>query len=360
MNRIAWLGVALTMGVACTPASATLWHLPRQLERINGRLHGRIVDHTHNHGADRRLWSPALQQRRDVYVYLPPGFDPQQLYPVMFYLHGFAQDEQSFVDSVVPHLDRAIARGQLPPMIIVAPDGSFRGHPCLLTAGSFFVNSKAGAFEDYVMQDVWTFVLSHYPIRPEREAHILAGTSMGGGAAFNLALKYRDRFKVVVGVLPPLNTRWVDCHGRYMGNFDPCCWGWRTHFNRGLEVVGRFYGVVTIRERKVVNPLYGHGRDTLSAVSAENPIEMLDRLGLQEGELAMYVAYGGRDQFNIDAQVESFLYAAQQRGLTVDVGYDPKGKHDLPTALRLLPGILDWLAPQVAPYSPVRGPHPHP
>ena len=79
---------------------------------------------------------------------------------------------------------------------------------------------------------------------------------------------------------------------------------------------------------------------------------MLDRTGLQEGELAMYVAYGGRDQFNIDAQVESFLYAARQRGLTVAVGYDPKGKHDLATAGRLLHGIREWLAPQIAPYSP--------
>ena len=31
---------------------------------------------------------------------------------------------------------------------------------------------------------------------------------------------------------------------------------------------------------------------------------------------------------------------ANQRGLTVGVGYDPGGKHDLATAQRLLPGVL--------------------
>jgi hypothetical protein len=66
----------------------------------------------------------------------------------------------------------------------------------------------------------------------------------------------------------------------------------------------------------------------------------------------MYVAYGGRDQFNIDAQVESFLYVARQRGLEVAVGYEPDGKHDRPTARKLMPGLLDWLGRQLAPYGP--------
>ena len=94
------------------------------------------------------------------------------------------------------------------------------------------------------MQDVWDFVTSHYPIRPEPEAHAIAGVSMGGGGAFHTAIKYPDRFKTAVGFIPPLNTRWEDCHGRYMANFDPNCWGWRTDFSRGREVVGRFYLVL--------------------------------------------------------------------------------------------------------------------
>jgi len=39
----------------------------------------------------------------------------------MIYLHGFSQDEQSFLD-LVPLIDKAIVRGQLPPMIVAAPD----------------------------------------------------------------------------------------------------------------------------------------------------------------------------------------------------------------------------------------------
>jgi S-formylglutathione hydrolase FrmB len=328
------------------------------LDRANRRLCGQVIDYTRNHGRDNRIWSPALCQKRDLYVYLPPGYDPCRRYPLVLWLHGFAQDEVSFLRDVIPRLDRAIVCGELPPVIIAAPDGSLHGHACLFSAGSFFLNTKAGAFEDYLMCDVWNFLHEHYSIRPEREAHALAGVSMGGGAAFNKAIKYRERFKIALGIFPPLNTRWVDCKGRYRGNFDPCCWGWRTDFSRRREVVARFYGLVTIRMGQLIRPLYGRSSETLAEVSRENPIEMLDAYDVREGQLSMFVAYGAKDQFNLDAQIESFLYVACHRGLTVTVLHDPKGKHNRRTALSFVSPAIAWLAPQLAPYSPSLAPDP--
>jgi S-formylglutathione hydrolase FrmB len=351
VNRHPWLGAILGVALSCSasPAGVLQGDL---LERVNRHIGGRVVDHTHNHGADRRIWSDALGQPRDLYVYLPPGFNPAQCYPLMLWLHGFGQDEVAFLQYVVERLDGEIRAGRLPPIIAAAPDGSLSGEAKPMRAGSFFLNSNAGRFEDFLMQDVWNFLFTHYPLRPEREAHAITGVSMGGGAAFSKAIKYRDRFKVVTGVFPPVNTRWLDCHCWYMGNFRPDCWGWRTDFSRGNEVIGRFYGVIAIRLKSAVDPLYGRGPETAFLVSLENPIEMIDRLCLHEGELDMYIAYGGKDQFNIDAQVESFLFAARQRGLTVSVGYDPRGKHDRRTAERLFPGVVAWLGPLLAPYSP--------
>jgi S-formylglutathione hydrolase FrmB len=203
-----------------------------------------------------------------------------------------------------------------------------------------------------VMVDVWNFVVTNYPIRPEREAHVLAGVSMGGGGAYNLAIKHRDRVKVVLGIFPPVNIRWLDCHCRYMRPFDPDCWGWRTDYSNPYEVVGRFYGVVTIRMKDVLDGLYTGGPETAAELSWENPIEMIDRLCLQEGELCMYIAYGGLDQFNIAAQVESFLYRAKQRGLSVTVAYEPRGKHDFATAQKFYASVIEWLNAVLAPYRP--------
>ena len=119
-------------------------------------------------------------------------------------------------------------------------------------------------------------------------------------------------------------------------------------------VAMRFFGVVTIRMGQVVRPLYGNDPDVAEQVSRENPIELLERYDLREGELEMFVAYGKKDQFNLDAQVESFLYVARERGLCLRVDYDPKGKHDTKTALEFVPGVVEWLAPLLAPYSPTQ------
>jgi S-formylglutathione hydrolase FrmB len=349
-GRIAVLLLALVdaPGARANP----LW--PRNwLTNVNRNLHGRVVDFTNNHGADRRIWSPALCQRRDLYVYLPPGFDPNLQYPLIVWLHGFAQDETSLLRDVIRPLDEAMACGIVPPAIIAAPDGSLRGVDCLFSAGSFFINSKAGRFEDFLMRDVLGFVTRHFPVRPEPEAHAIVGVSMGGGAAVNKVIKFCDYFKVCVGIFPAVNLRWIDCHGRYSGDFDPDCWGWRTDFHRRCEVIARFYGVFTIHLGQVVRPLFDvNDPGVVQRVRADNPIEMLDMYDTQPGQFALYIAYGGRDQFNLDAQVESFLYVARRRGLDVTVNYDPDGRHDRRTAEKMNPDILRWLGAQLAPYGP--------
>src|SRR5439155_25821632 len=125
--RSRWPFLLVLLILPCSRAGANPIRNHLALNRINSRLAGRVLDFTPNPGADNRLWSPALGERRDVYVYLPPGFDPCHHYPLVIWLHGFAQDELSFLRGVVPPLDQAIVCGKLPPVIIAAPDGSFKG-----------------------------------------------------------------------------------------------------------------------------------------------------------------------------------------------------------------------------------------
>jgi len=321
------------------------------LEQINRRIQGKILDFTFNHGCDRRIYSPALDAKRDLYVYLPPGFDPNKRYPLAFFLHGFSQDENTFL-KFVGQFDQRISCGHVPPMIIVAPDGSIRGRATLLNGGSFYVNSKAGRFEDYIMVDVWDFMHRRFPIRPEREAHVMIGGSMGGFGAYYLGIRHRDRIGVVAAVFPPLNLRYLDCHGRYFSDFDPMCIGWRTRI-RYFAPIGRYYGgLVTIREHRLIRPLYGLTRDAVAVLAPNNPVEMLDSYQVQPGDLEMFVGYVGRDEFNLDAQVESFLYFARCRGLQVSSVYLPDGKHSVESARKLLDPLLIWLSPRIAAYSP--------
>jgi S-formylglutathione hydrolase FrmB len=354
MNKTGWLGTLLLVALIPQSGMALGWRKDSaELDKLNKRLAGTVIDYTANHGKDLRMWSRAMSQRRDLYVYLPPGFDPTERYPLLIYLHGFGQDEQSFLQLIVPALDKAVVDGKLPPLIAAAPDGSFTGEPCHCVGGSFFLNTERGSFEDYVIYDVWDFLARRYPLRCEREAHVLMGISMGGFGAFNLGIKHRDGFGVVAGICPPLNLRWIGRDGDYQANFDPANWGWRTEIDRSRETVARFLGgTVKIRLRDVLEPVFGLEPEAINEISQENPIEMIDRYRLRPGELAMFIAYNGKDEYNIDAQVESFVYVARRRGLTVDGVYDRAGKHLMPDMAKHLPALFDWLAPRLTPYSP--------
>ena len=88
---------------------------------------------------------------------------------------------------------------------------------------------------------------------------------MGGFAAFNLGMKHRDTFKIILGLTATLNLRWMNCRGRYSGNFDPNCWGWRESIDRRWEVIGRFgAGTVKIRLKNLIEPLYDRSPDAIA------------------------------------------------------------------------------------------------
>ena len=350
MKNLTWYALAvLALPVPARAGDGS----PCDCPVVRPGLAGQVIDYTHNHGRDRRIYSAALGQKRDLYVYLPPGFDPKRQYPLIIFLHGYAYigDESTFLNHVVCPLDRAIRTGQLPPIIAAAPDGTLRGKPGLNEGGSFFINSNAGKFQDWIVNDLWAFLNARYPIRPEPEAHVLVGASMGGFGAYNIAMKHRDRYKVVVGILPALNVRWIGAGGDYMADFSPQCWGWRQSANDPREVVGRFmHGLIKIRLGQVLYPLFGRGPDALQRASLENPIEMIDRYRIGERDLEMYIAYAGRDEFNLDAHAESFIYLARSRGIQPVVRCDPQGKHSTTTAVGMIPDVQRWLGERLRSY----------
>jgi S-formylglutathione hydrolase FrmB len=337
-----WCLVSLWMDVIGFGQAPPALFGRHQLERVQRQLHGQLLDFTHNHGADRRIWSQALGERRDLYVYLPPGYDPSKKYALGIFLHGAAQDELAFLQVQVRLFDQAISEGRMPPVIIAAPDGSFHGRATMVVPATFWADSQAGAFEQYLMCDVWNFLMETFPIKQEREAHSITGVSMGGGAAMALAIKYKDRFKSAMAIMPTLNLRYVDCHGRYRTDFDPDCFALRERMH-GLEPLGR-RRMFTLRFNTLFAPLYGRGQKALPGLSEINPYELMDRYDLRNGELNIYIAYGGKDEFNIAAQVESFIHHAHERGIELTVDYDPNGKHDLATGLRFFPKAAAWTA----------------
>jgi pimeloyl-ACP methyl ester carboxylesterase len=352
LRWIAAVGVVLAL---TTPAPAIVNAFRvcsrHQVDNLNKTIAGRVLDYTDNHGTDRRIWSHALGEKRDLYVYLPPGYDGRTPFPLMFWFHGIGQDEKNFL-FVVPHFDRAIRCGQMPPCVIVCPDGSIKGKPTLLQSGSFYINSNAGRFEDYVMQDVWDFATRCCAVHPHRGAHVLAGGSMGGFAAYNLGIKYRDRVATVVGLLPPLNIRYTDSQNHRFPAYDPATVAMREEL-RPCRPIARFFGVIVVREKRLTRALVGaRNPEGIAIASRENPIEMLAAHDVRPGELAMFVGYAGRDEFNIHNQCKHFFDVARGRELEVTAVEVPDGRHRTESGVRMLPELSAFLWRELAAFVP--------
>ncbi len=321
-----------------------------EIERTNRTLAGQLLDFTNNHGCDRRVFSPTLGEKRDVYVYLPPGFDGKKQFPGMLWLHGLNHDEKHFLD-VAPLLDEAIRCGKLPPMVIACPDASIRHRPELTHAGSFYMNGINGNYADYVSQDIWNFLKKNYCVRPERGAHVLGGASMGGYGSVALGFKNRDEFGVLVALMPPLNLRYGNCRGKYMTNYDPNCFALR-ETDRRHEVIGRFFGVVVIRARRLLDPVVGRNHpDPTGFLAKDNPYEMLTALGIKPNEFELFIGYGKKDEFNLDAQVESFLDEACRLGIKPHVLMVPDGRHNKRSAFAMFPEMCRWMTEKLAPFA---------
>ena len=192
------------------------------LDRLNGKLYGRVVDFTQNHGADRRMYSPILGRPRDLYVYLPPGYNPSVAYPLFVYLHGAHIDEHAFLDpGVLRELDRMMSRGEIPAAVIAAPDGTNDGKNRVSCTHSLWVNGLRGRFEDHIVAEIVPFMMGTFSLRPERESRALLGISAGGFGAMTIALRHRDVFGVIATIGGPLNVRYNNIQGVYGDDFDP-------------------------------------------------------------------------------------------------------------------------------------------
>jgi S-formylglutathione hydrolase FrmB len=123
---------------------------------------------------------------------LPPSYDndKRRRYPVLYYLHGLYEDEQSFVSfggwNLVEDLQEEKRIGEF---LIVTLDGG----------RSFYLNSHDGKqrYEDFFIREFIPAIERAFRIRATRAQRSIGGTSMGGYGALHLAFKYPERFGAV-------------------------------------------------------------------------------------------------------------------------------------------------------------------
>jgi S-formylglutathione hydrolase FrmB len=144
----------------------------------------------------REIDSPALQRKWSYAVYLPDGYESSTLrYPVLYLLHGHNGGLYDWVNlgHIQQTADEMIARGDMPPAIIVMPD-----------AGSTWYVDRKEKMETAVIQDLVGDVGRSFRIIDARNGRLVAGLSMGGYGALRFVLKYPEMFAAAALLSPAI------------------------------------------------------------------------------------------------------------------------------------------------------------
>ncbi len=129
-------------------------------------------------------------------VYLPSSYDaggaqtPSRRYPVLYFLHGLGDNEQTLFNSGGwTLLDDLRSQHKITDFLIVAPEGW----------SSFYINSADGTvrYNDFFLREFIPHIERKYRIRPGRDGRAVSGISMGGYGALRLAFAHPELFSAV-------------------------------------------------------------------------------------------------------------------------------------------------------------------
>lgn len=139
-------------------------------------------------------YSTALGEFRRMHIYTPPGYERgRDKYPVFYLLHGAGDSDDSWtsVGRAGFILDNLIAAGKATPMIVVMPAGhTRRGAAAPGATGRTATDEFVKDFVD----DVMPHVEKNYRVQTDRSKTAIAGLSMGGNHALQVAIPHLDRF----------------------------------------------------------------------------------------------------------------------------------------------------------------------
>lgn len=147
-----------------------------------------------------QIASQVLGGMRDVNVYIPQDYDAATAtrYPSIYLLHGAPGTFHDWTDAagLQATADILIRNGQLPPALIIIPDGNYGA-----LGDSQWVDGNAaagfGAVETYITAELIPGIDARYRTQPDRLHRVVGGLSAGAYGAMNLAVRHSDLFSIV-------------------------------------------------------------------------------------------------------------------------------------------------------------------
>lgn len=262
--------------------------------------------------------SAALAGPMNYSIYLPDGYgnQPQRRYPVVYLLHGVGDNELAWPrrGHVAATLDRLIAAGELPPLLIVMPD----------VKTSWLADSKAlGGPGDYATatnDDLVNYIDATYRTIATRGGRALAGNSMGGFGALTLAFAHPDRYAAVAGLSSALWLRLEDD------------------------------SVLDERQEKIFQGSFGTPFNA-ARFRRQSPLALMNNLKGLAQRPAIYLTAGDDDVFRAYNNTTTFYGLLRDAEITAELRIED-GAHTWDYWTRALPGVLRFFADEFAHQQP--------
>lgn len=145
--------------------------------------------------------SKILQAQVRYCAFLPPNYDANtaankssakkiQTYPILYYLHGLGDSEQSLVNTGGWNLVQDLReQHKIGDFLIVTPEGG----------RTFYINSQDGRtrYSDFFLHEFMPYIEKRYRVRPGRFSRGIMGISMGGYGALRFAFAFPQLFASV-------------------------------------------------------------------------------------------------------------------------------------------------------------------
>jgi S-formylglutathione hydrolase FrmB len=136
--------------------------------------------------------TPSKVLKRDVpyCVLLPKNFDATAKLPVLYFLHGLGDNQQSLINMGAWNLISDLRQqNKIGDFLIATPQGQ----------GSFYIDSADGRtrYSQFFLEEFLPFIESKYHTRTDRAGRAVSGISMGGYGALRFAFAYPQKFSAV-------------------------------------------------------------------------------------------------------------------------------------------------------------------